>query len=105
MKKIQADTETSISMQMAIAPTSICQMPDEIGGHVAVSDVPENYDGTCIVYEDNGSDRMIAVMPSYEEARRVAHYAVSVDGGFGSVRVSAAPGVTPTHGNFNDWAF
>lgn len=95
----------NIESEQLLAPTVIRQMPDVIGGNLAVSDVPENYQGACIVVEANGSDRMIAIMPSYEEARRVAHYAVSVDGGYCNVRVSAAPGVTPTHTSFNDWAF
>ena len=80
-------------------------MPEQIGAHEAISTVPDNYTGTCKVIEDNGVNRIIAVLPTVEEAIKVASYAITPDGGFGNTRVEAAPGIELTHQNFNEWAF
>jgi hypothetical protein len=39
------------------------------------------------VIEASGSERVVAVLPSVEEAYRVARYAITPDGGYGSVFV------------------
>lgn len=81
------------------------QEPDEIGAHSAVTDVPEEYSGSCALFSSSGRDQVIAVFPCSEDAFRAARYAITPDGGYGSVYVSAAPGAKPTHESFDDWAF
>lgn len=79
------------------------QMSDVIGGDVAVSEVPENYSGCCAVVDRN--DKQITIMPTVNDAIRAACYAITPDGGYCGVRVLPAPGATPTHADFYDWAF
>ncbi|MCP5213373.1 MAG: hypothetical protein H6998_20845 [Hahellaceae bacterium] len=83
------------------SPMIIAQTADAIGGDNAVSRVNEAYTGGCEVVTCN--DETIAILPNYIEARAVAAYAITSDGGYGSVIVVEAPGKQITHSSFNDW--
>ena len=75
----------------------------QLGGHQAFSDLPNDHEGACAVLDACGSDKLIAVLPNITEARRVAAYAITPDGGWCSVQVSAAPGIAVTHNSFMEW--
>lgn len=80
-------------------PSLLHQHPEEIGGHQSLSYLQENYSGRCSV-NDNG--KVIAVLPNPGEAKRVAIYATSPDGG--STIVAVYPTDAPcTHMTFEDW--
>lgn len=78
--------------------------PWDVGG-VAVSAVPEGYEGACAVTLESGFNlREHAVLPSVQIAESVARYAVSYpDGGFARAQIDAAPGATVTHATLVDW--
>lgn len=76
----------------------------EIGADTAISRVPNGYHGACAVIEDSGTDHVIAVLPTESVANSVANYAITPDGGYGSVIVE--PSTAPiTHRTFDEWAF
>lgn len=81
----------------------ISEGPLQLGGHQAFSDVPDDYEGVCAVQATCGSGELIAVLPNITEASRVAAYAITPDGGWCSVQVSAAPGMEVTHNSFMEW--
>ncbi|MGX1201015.1 hypothetical protein [Marinobacter sp. MBR-105] len=67
--------------------TLLKKNPPEIGADTAVSHVPTDYEGPCAVVQSQSSANVIAVLPSVMEASRVAGYAISPSGGYGSVYV------------------
>tara|TARA_Y100001933_G_scaffold264813_1_gene332787 strand:+ start:6388 stop:6642 length:255 start_codon:yes stop_codon:yes gene_type:complete len=67
--------------------TLLKENPPEIGADTAVSHVPTDYKGPCAVVQSQTSANVIAVLPSVMEANRVARYAISPSGGYGSVYV------------------
>lgn len=81
----------------------ISEGPPQFGSSMAYSDAPEDYEGVCAVRDAGGSDKLIAVLPNISEARRVAAYAITPDGGWCFVQVSAAPGMAVTHNSFMEW--
>lgn len=78
--------------------------PWDVGG-VAVSVVPDGYEGPCTVTLESGFDRREhAVLPNVQVAESVACYAVSYpDGGFARAQIDPAPGATVTHATLVDW--
>lgn len=82
--------------------TIIGEAPSELGGHTAISQVPGTYKGVCSVIEASGSGRIVAVLSSFAEACRVARYAISAEGGYGSVIVDKS-NLPVTHSTFDAW--
>lgn len=82
--------------------TIIAENPTEIGGDTATSMVRSTYQGACAVIEASGSGRVIAVLPSGAEANRVARYAITPAGGYGSVLVEETDQAV-THPNLESW--
>lgn len=80
----------------------IYEGPLEIGGETVTSYIPKHYLGKMSIMDDNGT-KVIAVMPTVEEGLRVAKYATSPDGGYGSVSIFAAGEERITHATFMDW--
>ncbi|KXS55610.1 MAG: hypothetical protein AWU57_59 [Marinobacter sp. T13-3] len=85
-----------------VEPTVIATNPLSIGGDTAAEAVPDGYTGACAVVPVSGSDNVIAVLPSLNEARRVARYAKTPDGGYGSVVIEATSQPV-THETLEDW--
>lgn len=79
----------------------IAQVADEIGGTAATSYLPPNYSGRCAVLSQSSFDT-IAILPNGLEAFRVAAYAITPDGGFGSVEIQPSL-ECETHKSFMDW--
>jgi len=79
----------------------IAENSNLIGGDNAVFDVDESYSGHCEVLTFN--DDTVAVLPNYKEARAVATYAISPDGGYESVIVVEAPNKKVSHQSFDEW--
>ncbi len=79
----------------------IAQVADEIGGTAATSYLPPNYSGRCAVLSQS-SFETIAILPNGLEAFRVAAYAITPDGGFGSVEIQPSL-ECETHKSFMDW--
>ena len=80
----------------------INKSPSQIGGDDAISYLPDAYDGITEVITRNG--KLVAVLPSPGEARKVASYAITADGGYGSV-VMRPSSKDITHQSFDAWAF
>ena len=64
----------------------IAQVADQIGGETATSYLPAGYTGRCAIVAESNSD-VIAVLSSGMEAFRLAAYAITPDGGYGSVSI------------------
>lgn len=91
-------TEARLDNQILVAMN-----PLEIGGDTAISDLPEEYKGKVQVVRDGDVD-VIAVMPNVESGLSVARYAITPNGGFGSVFVLPAPAeMQVTENNFMEW--
>ena len=87
---------------MSVQNKIIAQLALEVGEHTAESNMPRDYVGACAVVSASDGKRVIAVLPSQTEASRVAAYAITPDGGFGSVFVRVSDAVC-THESFVDW--
>ncbi len=76
---------------------------DILGGHRAVTKLPEGYEGKCkVVQEQTG--KIIGVFPNKKEACSVARYAIFPDGGYGpEVIVMKANKEEITHQTLEDW--
>ena len=74
----------------------------QIGGDDAVSYLEDAYDGITEVITMSG--KLVAVLPSPGEAKKVASYAITPDGGYGSVVIHSSS-KDITHQSFDDWAF
>lgn len=85
-----------------MVPIVIAENAPEIGADTATSLVPANYQGPCAVVEASGRGLAVAVLPSSVEAYRVARYAITPDGGYGSVMVEMTERCI-TDQNFEDW--
>ncbi|MCD1649701.1 hypothetical protein [Marinobacter adhaerens] len=81
--------------------TVIAQVADQIGGEVATSYLPAGYTGHCTIVAESTSDA-IAVLSSGIEAFRVAAYAITPDGSYGSVSIHPTQ-LDETHESFLDW--
>lgn len=79
----------------------IAQIADQIGGDLATSFLPEGYSGHCAIVTESTSD-VIAVLSSGIEAFRVAAYAITPDGGYGSVGIHPTQ-EDETHTSLLDW--
>ncbi len=78
-------------------------MPNELGAGTATSEVAIGYSGKCEVKEKY-SDKTIAVLPNSIEAEKVAGYACTPDGGFGSIIVTASKEKDAlTHNSYEEW--
>lgn len=88
-------------------PRVIAELPDEIGGDQAYSELNEDYTGPAkLVYEGHSGD-LCAVFPSQEEANAAACMALKPDiGGYTGIRV-VLPGELEhiTHQTAVDWMF
>lgn len=82
--------------------TIIAENPPEIGGDTASSMVRSTYHGACAVIEASGTERVIAVLSSGVEAYRLARYAITPAGGYGSVVVEETDQAV-THPNLESW--
>lgn len=76
----------------------------EIGMDTAISYVSNGYLGHCAVVAAANNCSVIAVLPNEIEANSVARYAITPDGGYGSVYVEPTEKKI-THSGFSDWAF
>jgi hypothetical protein len=81
----------------------IHQSPLEIGGHVVETSLSLNHDGRCAIVSGSGN-QVIAIVPSFSEACRIAKYAVTPDGGYGSVRIESSVHEC-TDDSFQGWIF
>jgi len=81
--------------------TVIAQVADQIGGEAATSYLPAGYTGHCAIVAESNSD-VIAVLSSGIEAFRVAAYAITPDGGYGSVSIHPTQ-LDETHESLLDW--
>lgn len=79
----------------------IAQVADQIGGDTAKSYLPSGYSGRCAIVTESGSD-VIAVLSNGIEALRVAAYAITPDGGYGSVGIHPTQ-KDETHSSLLDW--
>ncbi|MBW4979918.1 hypothetical protein ABWH88_09560 [Marinobacter adhaerens] len=79
----------------------IAQTAVEIGGDMATSYLPVGYSGRCAIVADSDS-KVIAVLSSGIEAFRVAAYAITPDGGYGSVNIQPTE-LGETHESLLDW--
>lgn len=80
----------------------IAENPAEIGADTVISTICHSYQGPCAVIEASGSGRVIAVLPSGAEAYRVARYAITPDGGYGSIVVEETD-LPVTHPDLESW--
>ena len=80
----------------------IAEGPEQLGGHEATSNVPDDYEGPCKVTEHG---EVIAVLPTKTEAYRAASYAIKPDGGYCDVMIDIAHEDEITHSGWEDWAF
>ncbi len=78
----------------------LAKNPEQIGGDTATSYVREGYVGTCEIKTEN--DCSVAILPTLKEAVSVACYAITPDGGYGSVEVHPST-LAITHSDFMDW--
>jgi hypothetical protein len=76
----------------------------EVGGEVVQTFIQDGYEGACSVFSFS-SDELIACVSSVSEAYKIACYAISPDGGYGSVVVKPCKASKVTHNNFYEWAF
>jgi len=79
----------------------IARNSNHIGGDEAISRISVNYSGNCEVIDLN--NQSIAVLPVYTEAKKVAAYSITPDGGFGSVEVIESSDKKSTHETFIEW--
>lgn len=80
-------------------PVIVAEKPLEIGGHQALSYLPDGYEGRCALFENDFS---FAVLPNQREAKRVASYAIGPDGGYSGVEIH--PTSAPcTDSSFEEW--
>ena len=82
----------------------IAECAPEIGAHTATSCVSATYVGPCAVLEAGQIDKVVAVLPSPEEAFALARYAISPSGGYGSVIIEETDRQV-THTTYTEWAF
>jgi hypothetical protein len=80
----------------------LAEAPWEIGGHQENSYIKEGYIGRCEIKIENDPDTILAVLPNLNEAIAVARYAITPDGGYGSVEVHPSE-IDITHSDFMDW--
>jgi hypothetical protein len=83
------------------AVTVIARGPVEIGGEVVTSSVPDGHKGPYEIVSESGG-HSVAVLQDWSQARRVACYAITQDGGFGSVEIRTTDELS-THDTFEDW--
>ncbi|WP_286241118.1 hypothetical protein [Neptuniibacter halophilus] len=81
----------------------IAREPEQVGGHTAVSKVSDGYDDTCVILSVNGD--YITSTPDYRVARQIAGYAITPNGGYGSVVIEERPGIRPDALTFERWLF
>ena len=79
----------------------IAQVADQIGGEVATSYLHPGYIGHCAIVAESNSD-VIAVLSNGIEAFRVAAYAITPNGGYGSVSIHPTH-LDQTHESLLDW--
>lgn len=73
------------------------------GGETIESFLPDNYEGAVkVASASDCGEAVIAVLPNFAEAWRVAAYAMSPDGGYGSVELHAVSMDQVTHADFFD---
>lgn len=93
--------EQTLTLKTQISGIVIAQVADQIGGDVATSYLPAGYTGHCAIVAESNSD-VIAVLSSGIEAFRVAAYAITPDGGYGSVSIHPTQ-LDETHESLLDW--
>ena len=79
----------------------IAQTAVEIGGDMATSYLPVGYSGRCAIVTESDA-KVIAVLSSGIEAFRIAAYAITPDGGYGSVRIYPTQ-EEQTHASLCEW--
>lgn len=92
----------SKAMNQMSKHTLLSEGPAAFGSPVAESSLYDGYDGPCVVEDINGKE--IAVLATRRDAERVASYAITPNGGYGSVEVKAASkDHVVTHQTFTCW--
>ncbi len=83
------------------ANSLIAESQWQVGAETAVSTLSKGYVGPCRIITVN--DELVAVMPNKKEAFKVAQYAMSPGGGFGSVIVEEGSEQEITHLSIEGW--
>jgi len=78
----------------------VASLADDIDGYQAIAHFSPNYGGAVCVIT---LKEVIAVLPNVEEALKVAAYAITPSGGYGSVSMLEAIHEFPTHRTFQEW--
>lgn len=93
----------SSTAELMVSRETIGVTLDVLGGHRAISKLPDGYDGKCKVIGDDGET--IGIFPNRKEAYSVARYAIFPDGGYGpEVTVLKAKETEEiTHETLEDW--
>jgi hypothetical protein len=79
----------------------IAKTDDKIGGEYVDCQVNENYVGRCEVKTFN--DVLVGIFPNLEVGISIARYAITPDGGYGSVEIIECSEKIITHESFDDW--
>lgn len=87
--------------EKSTTPIIIIEEPQQIGGHTVSSYLPEAYDGACRIVSSNSES--IAVLPNTLEAYKVAGFAITPNGGYGSVDIEPALIDDVTVKTFDEW--
>lgn len=79
----------------------IAKNPDIIGGDTAISLLPDDYEGACLLESTSG--HTIAVLANRHDAERASCYTISPNGGYGSILIKPAPDISITHPTYELW--
>lgn len=78
----------------------VAYSPDTFGGEYAAAFFDEDYEGkVCVI----SLYSIVAIVPNVKEALMIAAYAITPNGGFGSVDLLPAPDSALTHATFDEW--
>jgi hypothetical protein len=80
----------------------IHEAPAEIGAHTVETSLPSDYLGSCAIIQTSDRRTVIAIVPNFIEACRIAKYAITPDGGYGSVSIEST-GNDCTHDSYLSW--
>ena len=85
---------------MRVTSRIVARTDDEINSCCAIVHYDDSYAGRVCVIR---LDEVVAVLPNPIEALKVAAFAITPNGGFGSVALLAAKNEFPTHNSFVEW--
>lgn len=88
------------TQRMRVTSRIVARTDDEINSCCAIVHYDDSYAGRVCVIR---LDEVVAVLPNPIEALKVAAFAITPNGGFGSVALLAAENEFPTHDSFVQW--